>query len=67
MKDNSDKKSINPFWEYLKPKCIDCYELNKHRTIHKDWKSFHIKSCPKHKAEIEQLWQMLKGRRLLHG
>ena len=66
MKDNSDTPFVKSFWDYMKKQCMDCYELNKNRTIHKDWNSFHIKTCPKHTKQAKELWKELKGRRLLH-
>ena len=60
MNNTSGTPFVNAFWDYMKKQCMDCYELNKKRTIHKDWKSFHIKTCPKHTKQLQELREEMK-------
>ena len=48
-------------WEFLKEKCMDCYNENKNRpNPRKNVKSFKVLACPKHAKQLRELHQLMK-------
>lgn len=62
-----EKRLPHSTWDFLKEKCMDCYNENKNRPNPREGVgSFKVLACKKHAKAIREVYLALKGRRLLH-